>query len=59
MKDKAHRLQQYLKWEGGWEALYYNLTTAEREGLFDKLAECIVQFEVGAKESENLPPSNK
>ena len=45
--EKEHRLQQYLKWSGGWEAIYYKLTAHEREKLFDRLKERIEEFEKG------------
>ena len=44
---QQYRLQQYLKWSGGWEAIYYKLTIHEREKLFDRLKERIEEFEKG------------
>lgn len=44
---KAYRLQQFLKWRGGWAALYYALTEKERRELFDRLADQIHEFERG------------
>ncbi len=43
--EKEYRLQQYLKLEGGWGALYYCMTTKEREKYFDRLKQEIEQFE--------------
>lgn len=45
--NKAYRLQQFLKWRGGWAAIYYALTGRERREFFDRLAEQIIEFEKG------------
>lgn len=42
---KEYRLEQFIKWRGGWEALYYGMSTREREALFDRLEERIEEFE--------------
>lgn len=44
---KAYRLQQFLKWRGGWAAIYYVLTEQERREFFDRLSEQILKFEKG------------
>jgi len=43
--DEEYRLQQYLKWKGGWEAIYYALTTAERIRVFKRLQKEIEEWE--------------
>lgn len=43
--DEEYRLQQYLKWKGGWEAIYYALTTAERIRMFKRLQKEIEEWE--------------
>jgi hypothetical protein len=35
--DKEYELQQFLKWEGGWEALFYSMTTEERIAMYDRM----------------------
>lgn len=46
---KEYRLQQFLKWEGGWEAIYYALTPEERQTVYDRLRHRIEVFESGAE----------
>jgi len=48
--DEEYRLQQYLKWKGGWEAIYYVLTTAERMRVFKRLQKEIEEWEKEASE---------
>lgn len=43
--DEEYRLQQYLKWKGGWEAVYYALTQEERHKLFKRLQKEIEEWE--------------
>jgi len=43
--EEEYRLLQYIKWKGGWKALYYALTTEERIELFHRLKKEIEEWE--------------
>ena len=45
LTEKENRLEIFLKYEGTWEALYYNMTTEERELWFYRLIDRIKDFE--------------
>lgn len=44
-EDKSYRLEQFIKWEGGWGELFYSLTKVEKEIIFDRLKEKILNYE--------------
>ena len=50
--EEEYRLQQFLKWKGGWETLYYILTPIERKIMFDRL-----KIEIEKWEREGLSES--
>lgn len=43
--DREYRLEQFIKWHGGWEALFYALTQEERGQIFERLRERIEKWE--------------
>ena len=44
-REEEYRLEQYIKWKGGWETLYYALTEEERVRVFERLKKEIEEWE--------------